>query len=222
VLRHLLFKRIGIDAIGTSVGSRLRYAAVEFGSAVFSCCDRKPDKLLSIRIQRNERDDYIRGFAVLKPLQSALQELHNILGIALRKIVVDVGNALSGLLDIGCTVSKIEKRPVELLGIHEPFQGFHLAPEGPSSLAVKVGLLSLLDPPGLRFERNACFGEELFCSCVAQELFLCGQATFVWALVRRRDELMGHALYVVKSDRNGQTYLPDDESEFTDAAIIAR
>jgi hypothetical protein len=48
------------------------------------------------------------------------------------------------------------------------------------------------------------------------------QATFVWPLVRRRDELMGHALYVVKSDRNGQTYLPDGESEFSDAEIIAR
>jgi hypothetical protein len=45
------------------------------------------------------------------------QELHDIFGIAFGKIVMDAGNALSGLLDVGGTSSKIQKRPVELPGI---------------------------------------------------------------------------------------------------------
>ena len=39
-------------------------------------------------------------------------------------------------------------------------------------------------------------------------------ATFVWTLARPRTETTDLKVYVVKSDRNGQTYLPESEQEF--------
>lgn len=100
----------GVEAIRTSVSPRSRYAAVKFGSAMISCCDRKSDELLSIGIPWDERDDYVRGIAVLKPLQSALQKLHDVFSVTLGKVVMDVGNALSSLLDVGGAVPKTVKR----------------------------------------------------------------------------------------------------------------
>ncbi len=39
-------------------------------------------------------------------------------------------------------------------------------------------------------------------------------ASFVWTLVRPRAEFKDRCVYVVKADRNGQTYLPESEGEF--------
>lgn len=39
-------------------------------------------------------------------------------------------------------------------------------------------------------------------------------ATFVWTLVRPRADFTNECIYVIKADRNGQTYLPERESEF--------
>jgi len=43
------------------------------------------------------------------------------------------------------------------------------------------------------------------------------RASFVWTLMRPRGDFGGHSLYVIKSDRNGQTYLPKEEDEFLEA-----
>jgi hypothetical protein len=39
-------------------------------------------------------------------------------------------------------------------------------------------------------------------------------ASFVWTLVRPRAEFKTECIYVIKADRNGQTYLPEEVSEF--------
>ncbi|MGJ5208141.1 hypothetical protein [Bradyrhizobium sp. HKCCYLR20261] len=39
-------------------------------------------------------------------------------------------------------------------------------------------------------------------------------AAFVWTLVRPSDDFRSNCVFVIKADRNGQTYLPERESEF--------
>ena len=39
-------------------------------------------------------------------------------------------------------------------------------------------------------------------------------AQFAWSLLRPRAEFAEHALYLIKADRNGQTYLPGEEQDF--------
>jgi hypothetical protein len=46
------------------------------------------------------------------------------------------------------------------------------------------------------------------------------RANFVWTLTRPRSQLAGSAIYVIKSDRNGQTYLPAGDQEFLPATDL--
>jgi hypothetical protein len=47
------------------------------------------------------------------------------------------------------------------------------------------------------------------------------QATFVWTLGRPAEDFGPHSLYVIRVDRNGQTYLPEEVGEFITAEQLS-
>jgi len=86
--------------------------------------------------------------------------MNQILSIAVRKFLMNIGKALAGQIKIAGPVPEFAESLTETLRVFRTFEILDFAPERQLAAAIEIRLLPIGDPIGLLLERNTGLCEE--------------------------------------------------------------